>query len=64
MKILVVDDEFLIREVIKEYCSNEGYEVIEASDGLDALNKLSEDIDLIVLDMNQVMNLKTRSMRR
>lgn len=38
MKILVVDDEKLIRDVIREYLINENYEVIEAKDGVEALN--------------------------
>ena len=33
MKILIVDDEKLIREVIKEYCVALNYQVFEASDG-------------------------------
>lgn len=53
MKILIVDDEPLIRNVIKEYCLNEKYNVIEASDGNEAIKKCKEnnDIDLIVLDI-------------
>ena len=52
MKILVVDDEHLIREVIKEYAINEGYEVIEAENGLDALKVINkENIDLMILDI-------------
>lgn len=53
MKILIVDDEVGIRNVIKEYCLNENYEVEEAEDGYDALDKLSKikKIDLIVLDI-------------
>lgn len=53
MKILVVDDEILIREVIKEYAQNEGYTVYEASDGHDAIMKLEDnpDIDLIIMDI-------------
>ena len=35
-KILVVDDEIMIREVIKEYCLEEGFSVDEASNGYDA----------------------------
>ena len=35
--ILIVDDEERIREVVKEYCLMEKYDVIEASDGLEAL---------------------------
>ncbi len=52
MKILVVDDEYLIREVIKEYAINDGYEVIEAENGLDALKIVNkENIDLMILDI-------------
>lgn len=52
MKILVVDDEILIREVIKEYCENEGYEVTEASNGLDAIELVKiRNFDLIILDI-------------
>lgn len=52
MNILVVDDEILIREVIKEYLENEGYNVTLAVDGEDALSKLNEsDFSLIVLDI-------------
>ncbi len=53
MKILVVDDEELIREVIVEYLKNEGYEYIEAKDGYDAIDmvKFHNDIDLIIMDI-------------
>lgn len=52
MKILVVDDEKLIRNVIKEYLLNEKYEVLEAENGFDALRVLSENkVDLIILDI-------------
>ncbi len=52
MKILVVDDEKLIRNVIKEYLINEKYEVLEAENGFDALRVLSENkVDLIILDI-------------
>ena len=52
MKILVVDDEALIREVIKEYLTLEGYEVDEAVDGVDAVEKaLSNDYNLIIMDI-------------
>ena len=36
MKVLVVDDELMIREVIKEYCLAEKYEVYESVDGNEA----------------------------
>ncbi len=52
MKILVVDDEQRIRELIRQYLIVAGYEVEEASDGIDALTKLSKgDIDLCILDV-------------
>lgn len=52
MTILIVDDEALIRNVIKEYLLNEGYKVLEAEDGFDALRVISDNkVDLIVLDI-------------
>lgn len=52
LKILVCDDEKLIREVIKEYLQIEGYEVIEAEDGKIALElSKKEDFDLIIMDI-------------
>lgn len=51
-KILVVDDEAKIREVIREYAEFEGYEVAEASDGMEAVRTArEEDFDLIVMDI-------------
>lgn len=53
MKILIVDDEELIRDIIKNYCENEGFSTIEAVDGNDALNKFksNDDIDIVILDI-------------
>lgn len=52
MKILIIDDEELIRDVIKEYCLNENYEVLEAGNGIEALEVLKrETVDAIVLDI-------------
>lgn len=52
MKILVVDDEPLIREVIREYCVNEGYTVLEAENGYEALDIIGqEEIDFLILDI-------------
>ena len=48
MKILVVDDEEMIREVIKEYSINEGFLVEEADNGRDAVCKVKNN-DYIVL---------------
>lgn len=52
MKLLVVDDEALIREVVKEYALHEGYEIIEASNGEEALETIKhEDVDCLILDI-------------
>ena len=52
MNVLIIDDEELIREVVKEYCLNESYNVFEASNGIEGLNILEkEKIDIIVLDI-------------
>lgn len=52
MKILIVDDEALIRTVIREYCENNNYEVYEASSGKEALNLLlNYKYDLMILDI-------------
>lgn len=51
-KILVVDDEKSIREVIRTYAEFEGHEVVEARDGLEAIDKVrEEDFDVIVMDI-------------
>lgn len=51
-KLLIVDDEQKIREVIREYSEFNGYEVEEAADGMTAVGlcKLN-DYDLIILDV-------------
>lgn len=52
MNILVVDDEKLIRDVIKEYLSKEKYNVFEASDGQEAVEIVKKyNIDLVILDI-------------
>ena len=52
VKILIVDDEENIREVIKEYSTLEGYAVKEADSGVKALELLnSEKFDLMILDI-------------
>jgi len=51
-KILVVDDEYKIVEVVKSYLEREGYEVLEASNGRDALKLVeAHNPALIVLDL-------------
>lgn len=51
-RLLIVDDELKIREVVKEYSLMNGYEVDEASDGLEAIDKVkNNDYDCIILDV-------------
>lgn len=53
IKILVVDDEARMRKLVRDFLNKEGYEVIEAADGNEALDKFYEDnsISLIILDV-------------
>ena len=51
-KVLLVDDEKKIRQVIRTYAELEGYEVMEAEDGLEAVKLCQEnDFDVIVMDI-------------
>ena len=52
-KILVVEDETSLRLVYSEYLSMEGFEIIQAKDGEEAIDlvKKNADIDLILLDL-------------
>lgn len=52
-KILIADDEEAVRFVIKCALEDEGYEVITAGDGYEAINLTREEIpDLVILDIN------------
>ncbi len=50
-KVLIVDDEKDIIEMLQYNLENQGYEVVYAYDGLEALDKLKENPALIVLDI-------------
>ncbi len=51
-KILVVDDERSIAEILKYSLEKEGYKVFLSFDGEDALKKIAElDLDLVLLDI-------------
>jgi len=51
-RILVVDDEFKIRKVVRAYLEKEGYTVITAENGQEAYNYFEDEtINLIVLDL-------------
>ena len=51
-KILVVDDEYRIRQIIRKYAEFEGYEVEEAVDGMQAIEVCRKNrYDLIIMDV-------------
>ena len=51
-KALTVDDSKTMREMIAFTLKKEGFEVIEAEDGNDALSKVSGPLDVIITDLN------------
>ena len=52
-KVLVVDDDLQIRESLRKLLQAEGYEVVLARDGQEAIEKSnSERMDLVLLDLN------------
>ena len=53
MKILIVDDDHEIAELLEIYVKNEGYEPVIASDGKEAMTKIrtNPDIGLVILDI-------------
>lgn len=53
IKILVVDDESRMRKLIKDFLEREGYLILEASDGVEAMDLFYEhqDVDLLILDV-------------
>jgi type II secretory ATPase GspE/PulE/Tfp pilus assembly ATPase PilB-like protein/ActR/RegA family two-component response regulator len=52
-KVLLVDDEDLLRKVMKDLLERDGYNVVEARDGVEALDQIDRHgPDIIVLDLN------------
>lgn len=52
MKVLIVDDEDMIRNVLKEYVEFEGNEAFEAADGMEAVRLCRDnDYDIILMDV-------------
>ena len=53
VKILVVDDESRMRKLVRDFLEREGYTVLEAGDGMEAMEIFYEekDIALIILDV-------------
>ena len=51
MKILIVEDDRMIREGVVEFLWEFKYEMVEAGDGLEALKKFNHEINLVILDI-------------
>ena len=53
IKVLVVDDESRMRKLVKDFLARQGYTVLEAADGMEAMDYFYEDKDiaLIILDV-------------
>ena len=49
--ILIADDNPQITSILVSYCKKEGYDTIVATDGYDTLNKLTSEVDLVLLDV-------------
>lgn len=51
-KILLADDEVNLRTAIREFAEFQGYQVVEAGDGIEALNLCkTQDFDIIIMDV-------------
>ena len=53
LKVLMVDDESRMRKLVNDFLSRKNYEVIEAGDGEEAIDKFyaDKDIALVILDV-------------
>ena len=53
IKILIVDDESRMRKLIRDFLEREGYQILEAADGVEAMDQFysDKDISLIILDV-------------
>jgi len=51
-RILVIDDEDIIREMLKDILEPEGHQIVEAENGLQGVEKYDpEDIDMVITDI-------------
>jgi two-component system cell cycle sensor histidine kinase/response regulator CckA len=63
--VLVVDDEWVLRELVREILGSHGYQVLEAADGLEALRVWEENrdkVDLLLTDMAMPHGLSGREL--
>lgn len=50
-RILVIEDDIDIQDILKNHLTDAGYEVIIASNGVDGISNFNEDINLVLLDI-------------
>lgn len=55
IKILVIDDESRMRKLVKDFLEREGFEVLEAGDGMEAMEIFYEDKDIALLILDVMM---------
>ena len=55
IKILVVDDESRMRKLVKDFLTREGYTVLEAGDGLEAMDVFYADKDISLISLDVMM---------
>ena len=51
IKVLVVDDNDFVRMQIVHFLTEEGFDTLQSTDGQDALNMVSSDVDIVVADV-------------
>lgn len=51
-RILTVDDSGSVRALVSQALRSAGYDVVEAVDGADALDKVGSDVDMVITDVN------------
>ena len=52
MKLMLVEDEYLLNKAIKSYLVSKNFNVVGFTDGLEALSKISDGYDLFILDID------------
>lgn len=55
LKVLMVDDESRMRKLVSDFLTRKGYEVIEAGDGEEAIDKFYEDKDIVLIILDVMM---------